>query len=53
MALLHAYRLATHFQVVLGSHVLPQWASWVGIIIPGILAVMLYKEFEELIRLRR
>jgi uncharacterized membrane protein YdbT with pleckstrin-like domain len=44
MALLHLYRLFTHFQVVLGSHTIPMWASYVGIVIPGLLALMLYRE---------
>src|SRR2546423_728776 len=30
-ALLHLYRLFTHFQIVGGSHEIPQWASYVGI----------------------
>ena len=47
MALLHAYRLMTHFQVVFGSHVIPQWASWFGIIVPGFLAFMLFKEAKR------
>ncbi|MGH6659192.1 MAG: hypothetical protein ACREBM_06025 [Sphingomicrobium sp.] len=47
MALLHAYRLATHFQVVLGSHTVPQWASWVGIIVPALLAWGLWKESKS------
>lgn len=44
MALVHAYRLATHFQVVMGSHTIPQWASWIGLIIPAILAWGLWQE---------
>ena len=44
MALVHAYRLATHFQVVMGSHTIPQWVSWVGLIIPAILAWGLWQE---------
>lgn len=44
MALVHAYRLATHFQVVMGSHTIPQWASWVGLIVPAILAWGLWQE---------
>jgi protein-S-isoprenylcysteine O-methyltransferase Ste14 len=44
MALLHVYRIFTHFQIVLGSHVIPLWASYVGIVVSGLLAVMLYKE---------
>ena len=27
MALLHVYRIFTHFQIILGSHVIPLWAS--------------------------
>ena len=30
MALLHIYRLLTHFQVVLGSHVIPQSGELCG-----------------------
>jgi len=44
MALLHLYRLFTNFQVILGSHTIPMWVSYVGLIIPGLLAVMLYRE---------
>ena len=44
MALLHLYRLFTNFQVILGSHTVPMWVSYVGLIIPGLLAVMLYRE---------
>jgi hypothetical protein len=44
MALLHIYRLLTHFQVVLGSHVIPQAASIAGILIAGALAIGLFRE---------
>jgi hypothetical protein len=44
MAVLHAYRLVTHFQIVLGSHVIPMSVSWLGIVIPGLLGVMLFRE---------
>lgn len=47
MALMHAYRLMTHFQVVFGSHVIPQWVSWIGIIVPAILAWGLWKESKS------
>ncbi len=47
MALVHAYRLATHFQVVMGSHVIPQWVSWVGLVVPAILAWGLWKEAKS------
>lgn len=44
MALLHVYRLFTHFQVVLGSHVIPMWVSYVAIVVAGGLAIGLYRE---------
>lgn len=44
IALLHAYRLATHFQVVLGSHTIAQEISWIGVIVAGILSYGLFKE---------
>jgi protein-S-isoprenylcysteine O-methyltransferase Ste14 len=44
VALLHVYRLFTNFQVVLGSHTIPLWMSYVGVIVPGILAIMLFRE---------
>jgi hypothetical protein len=47
IALLHLYRLFTNFQVILGSHTIPMWVSYVGLIIPGLLAVMLYRESKS------
>lgn len=44
IAVLHAYRLATHFQFVVGSHVIPMWVSWVGVIVPLLLAWGLWRE---------
>jgi uncharacterized integral membrane protein len=44
MAIAHAYRLLTHFQIIAGSHTLPLWLSIVGIAVAGILAVGLYRE---------
>jgi FtsH-binding integral membrane protein len=44
MALLHVYRLFTHFQIVLGSHVIPQAASYAAIVVAGALAVGLFRE---------
>jgi len=44
MALLHVYRLLTHFQVIVGSHTIPQAVSWVGIVVAGGLSVMLFRE---------
>jgi hypothetical protein len=47
IALLHLYRLFTNFQVILGSHTIPMWVSYVGLIIPGLLAAMLYRESKS------
>jgi hypothetical protein len=44
IALLHIYRLFTHFQVVLGSHEIPMTLSYVAIVVAAILAWGLYKE---------
>ena len=44
MAVLHAYRIATHFQVIVGSHTIPQEASWVGLVVTAILSFGLFRE---------
>jgi len=44
MALLHAYRLVTHFQIILGSHPIPLGASWVGLAVTLALSWMLFRE---------
>ena len=44
MAVLHVYRLFTHFQVVVGTHTIPQYVSWIGIIVTGGLSWMLFRE---------
>ena len=44
MALLHLFRLFAHFQVVLGRHVVPIWASYAAIVVAGILAWGLFRE---------
>ena len=33
MALVHAYRIVTHFQVIVGSHTIAQGVSWVALIV--------------------
>jgi hypothetical protein len=43
-ALLHLYRLFTHFQIVLGSHVIPLWCSYVAIVVAAALSWMLCRE---------
>ena len=46
MAALHAYRIFTHFQVIVGSHTVPQGASWVGVLVLGLISLMLYRESQ-------
>ena len=44
MALLHAYRIATHFQVIVGSHTIAQEVSWVAMIVAAVLSFGLFRE---------
>jgi membrane associated rhomboid family serine protease len=44
IALVHLYRVFTHFQVIIGSHEIPQWASIVGAVIAAVLSWMLCRE---------
>jgi hypothetical protein len=44
MAIAHVYRLITHFQIIIGSHAVPEWASYVGIVVPAGLSWMLCRE---------
>jgi len=44
MALAHVYRIFTHFQIVLGSHTIPLWWSYFGVVIPALLAILLLRE---------
>jgi hypothetical protein len=44
MALVHVYRLVTHFQLIVGSHVIPETASYAAIVVAGALAIGLYRE---------
>ena len=44
MAVVHVYRLLTHFQVIVGSHAIPQSVSWIAILVTGGLSVMLFRE---------
>jgi hypothetical protein len=43
-ALLHIYRLFTHFQVVMGSHEISQTVSIVAIVVAAVMAWGLYRE---------
>ena len=44
MALVHIYRLFTHFQIILGSHNIPMWCSYVAIVVTALLSWMLCRE---------
>jgi hypothetical protein len=44
MALVHVYRLVTHFQIVVGSHTIPESMSYVAIVIGAALSWMLCRE---------
>jgi hypothetical protein len=44
MAVLHAYRIVTHFQVIFGSHTVPQGVSWIALFLAGGLSWMLFRE---------
>ena len=43
-ALAHVYRLVTHFQIVIGSHSIPMWCSYVAIVVGAFLSWMLCRE---------
>lgn len=44
MALLHAYRLVTHFQIIVGNHGIAQEISWIGLIVAGVMSFGLFRE---------
>jgi MFS superfamily sulfate permease-like transporter len=44
VAIVHIYRLVTHFQVVFGSHTIPIWVSYVAIVVAAFLSWMLCRE---------
>jgi hypothetical protein len=44
MALVHIYRLFTHFQIIVGSHQLPIELSYVAIVVTAGLSWMLCRE---------
>jgi uncharacterized integral membrane protein len=47
MALVHLYRIATDFQIIVGSHTLPLSISYLAIVVTGVLAVMLNRESQR------
>ena len=44
VALLHVYRIFTQFQIVIGSHTIPLWFSYFGVVIPALIAILLLRE---------
>ena len=44
MAVIHIVRLFTHFKVILGSHTIPMWVSYVAIVVTAFLSWMLCRE---------
>ena len=44
MAIAHILRLFTHFQVIIGSHNIPMWISYVAIVVAAFLSWMLCRE---------
>lgn len=43
-AIVHILRLFVHFQIVIGSHVIPMWVSYVAIVVAALLSWMLCRE---------
>jgi len=44
MALVHLYRLLRPFELVIGGWTAPLWISFVGVAVPALLAIMLWRE---------
>jgi len=44
MAVAHIIRLFTNFQIIVGSHSIPMWVSYVAILITALLSWMLCRE---------
>ena len=44
IAAAHIYRIVTHFEIVIGSHHIAQWVSYVGVVVAGGLAILLLRE---------
>ncbi len=44
VAAAHLWRLVTGTPVLIGEYDVPQWMSGVGVVVPGIIAWLLWKE---------
>ena len=47
MALLHIYRIVTHFQVIVGSHTIAHGVSWIALFVTAALSIMLFREAKR------
>lgn len=43
-AIIHIVRLFTHFQIILGTHEIPQWCSYIAIVVGAFMSWMLCRE---------
>jgi hypothetical protein len=44
MAVVHIIRLFTHFAITIGTHSIPEWVSYVAIVVAAFLSWMLCRE---------
>jgi hypothetical protein len=44
VALAHLYRLVTGAELLLNGNIVPQWISVPGVLLPGLIAWLLWKE---------
>jgi hypothetical protein len=44
VAVAHLLRLVDGTQIVVGSTIIPMWVSFVGVLVPGLIAFLLWKE---------
>jgi len=44
VSLAHLLRLIYGWNMNIGGWVVPMWISWVGFVVPGVLAVMIWRE---------
>jgi hypothetical protein len=47
LSLVHIFRLAAHWDVIVNGFTIPQWVSIPGFLVTAILALMLWKEAKQ------
>lgn len=47
VALAHLYRLVSGVEVLMGGSTVPQWVSIPGVLVPGLIAFLLWKESKS------